>query len=69
MDLIYNFSNLFNDVWSHGIGGASFNKIGLSTFIFILFLLLRGLFSKFIVNRIEIFVSKPTNNFDKKLVF
>ena len=69
MDLIYNFSNLFNDVWSHGIGGASFNKIGLSTFIFIFFLLLRGLFSKFIVNRIEIFVSKPTNNFDKKLVF
>ncbi len=68
MDLLNSFSNLFIEIWKQGVGGAGFNQIGLSTLIFLFFLFLRGLFTKLIVKKVEIFVSKPNNNFDNKLV-
>ena len=37
--------------------------------IFLFFLFLRGVFSKFVVKRLENYVSKSTNNFDNSLVF
>ena len=68
MDLLSNFTDLFKDIWLKGIGGASFNQIGLAVFIFLSFLFLRGLLSKYIVKKVERFVSLPSNNFDKNLV-
>ena len=68
MELLLNFSYLFKEVWIKGIGGASFNQIGISLSIFLVFLFLRGLLSKFIVKKVENFVSLPNNNFDQSLV-
>ena len=68
MDILFNFSNLFKDVWLKGVSGASFNQIGISLIVFLFFLFLRGVLSKFIVKRVEKFVSLPNNNFDKTLV-
>ena len=37
--------------------------------VFLFFLFLRGIFSKFVIKRLENYVSKTTNNFDNSLVF
>ena len=68
MDLIKNFTNLFSDVWGKGVAGVNFTEIALAIFIFLFFLLFRGLFTKIIISRLENFVSKSSNKFDNKLV-
>jgi len=68
MNLIQNFTNLFSDVWGKGVVGVNFTEIALAIFIFLFFLLFRGLFTKIIISRLENFVSKSTNKFDNKLV-
>ena len=68
MDLINNFTELVKDVWLNGIGEISFNQIGLAGIIFFFFLFLRGILSKLILKKIEVYVSQPTNKFDNKLV-
>ena len=68
MDLISNFTQLVKDVWLNGIGEISFNQIGLAGIIFFFFLFLRGILSKLILKKIEVYVSQPTNKFDNKLV-
>ncbi len=67
MDVLNNFSALLNDVWKEGVSGASFTDILIALSVFFVFLLLRSFFSKFIVGKIESFVSKSTNNFDNSL--
>ena len=68
MDLINNFTQLAKDVWLNGIGEIGFNQIGLAGIIFFFFLFLRGILSKLILKKIEVYVSQPTNKFDNKLV-
>ena len=68
MDLINDFTQLVRDVWLNGIGDISFNRIGLAGIVFFFFLFLRGILSKLILKKIEVYVSKPTNKFDNKLV-
>ena len=68
MDLINNFTQLVKDVWLNGIGEIGFNQIGLAGIIFFFFLFLRGILSKLILKKIEVYVSQPTNKFDNKLV-
>ncbi len=68
MDLFNQFIDIFSTVWSNGIGGVSFDKIGISLIVFFSFLFLRGIVSKLIINKIEKYVSSPANRFDKKLV-
>ena len=68
MDKIEQFTNLFIDVWKNGISGINISEIIIALGIFLFFLFLRGLFSKFIIKRLEKFVSKTTNRFDNTLV-
>jgi len=68
MDVLQNFKDLFIDVWKEGVSGVNISEIVIAIIIFIFFLFLRGVFSKFVVKRLENYVSKTTNNFDNSLV-
>ena len=68
MDKIEQFISLFVEVWKNGISGINISEIIIALLIFFGFLLLRGLFAKFIIKRLEKYVSKTTNRFDNSLV-
>ena len=68
MDVLQNFLNLFSDVWQSGIGGSNITEIIIAFLIFFIFLILRGLVSKFVVKKLEKYVSLTSNNFDNSLV-
>ena len=67
MDVFNNFFSLLKNVWEQGVSGASFTDVLIALFIFFIFLLLRSVVSRFIVKKIEVYVSKTTNNFDNNL--
>ncbi len=69
MKVLENFKELFVDVWNKGISGVNISEIVIALLIFLFFLFLRGIFSKFVIKRLENYVSKTTNNFDNSLVF
>ena len=69
MEVLQNFKDLFFDVWNKGISGVNISEIVIALLIFLFFLFLRGIFSKFVIKRLENYVSKTTNNFDNSLVF
>tara|TARA_B110001450_G_scaffold197037_1_gene185615 strand:- start:207 stop:1292 length:1086 start_codon:yes stop_codon:yes gene_type:complete len=69
MNVLENFKNLFIDVWKEGVSGVNISEIIIALAIFIFFLFLRGIFSKFVIKRLEKYVSKTTNKFDNSLVF
>tara|TARA_B100000963_G_scaffold358339_1_gene382768 strand:- start:1863 stop:2954 length:1092 start_codon:yes stop_codon:yes gene_type:complete len=69
MDVLKNFQDLFFDVWKEGVSGVNISEIIIALVIFIFFLLLRGIFSKFVIKRLEKYVSKTSNKFDNSLVF
>ena len=68
MEVLQNFKDLFFDVWTKGISGVNISEIIIAVIIFLFFLFLRGIFSKFVVKRLENYVSKSSNNFDNSLV-
>ena len=68
MNVLENFKDLFLDVWREGVSGVNISEILIALIIFIFFLFLRGVFSKFVVKRLEKYVSKTTNKFDNSLV-
>ena len=68
MEVIENFKILFLDVWNKGISGVIISEIIIALIIFLFFLFLRGIFSKFVIKRLENYVSKTSNNFDNSLV-
>jgi len=69
MNVLENFKDLFFEVWKAGVSGINISEIIIVLSIFIFFLFLRGIFSKFIVKRLEKYVLKTTNKFDNSLVF
>ena len=69
MGVLENFKNLFFDVWNKGVAGVNISEIIIALLIFLFFLFLRGVFSKFVIQRLENYVSKTSNNFDNSLVF
>ena len=68
MSILENFQNLFIEIWQQGIAGINFTQIGLGIVILLLFLLLRGLISSFILKSLENYVAKTSNKFDDALV-
>ena len=69
MNVLENFKNLFIDVWQDGVSGVNISEIIIALVIFTFFLFLRGVFSKFVVKKLENYVSKSTNSFDNSLVY
>ena len=69
MNVFENFKNLFLEVWQEGVSGINISEIIIALAIFTFFLFLRGVFSKFVVKKLESYVSKSTNSFDNSLVY
>ena len=69
MNVLENFKDLFIDVWQDGVSGVNISEIIIALIIFTFFLFLRGIFSKFVVKKLESYVSKSTNSFDNSLVY
>jgi len=69
MNVLENFKDLFVDVWQDGVSGVNISEIIIALAIFTFFLFLRGVFSKFVVKKLESYVSKSTNSFDNSLVY
>jgi MscS family membrane protein len=69
MNVLENFKNLFLDVWRDGVSGINISEILIALAIFTFFLFLRGVFSKFVVKKLETYVSKTSNGFDNSLVY
>ena len=68
MSILENFKDLFLDVWKDGVSGVNISEIVIALAIFTFFLFLRGVFSKFVVKKLEKYVSKTSNSFDNSLV-
>ena len=68
MNVLENFKDLFIDVWQDGVSGVNISEIIIALAIFTFFLFLRGVFSKYVVKKLESYVSKSTNSFDNSLV-
>jgi len=68
MDIFENFSALFVEVWTKGILGVDIFQILIGLGIFLIFLLFRGLISKFIINRLKKIAKKTTNKLDDTFV-
>ena len=69
MIILENFKDLFLEVWKDGVSGINISEIIVALVIFTFFLFLRGVFSKFVVKKLERYVSKSTNGFDNSLVY
>ena len=68
MNILESFKDLFLDVWKDGVSGINISEIVIALAIFTFFLFLRGVFSKFVVKKLEKYVSKTSNSFDNSLV-
>ena len=68
MEIFQNFSSLFIQVWNKGILGVDIFQILIGLLIFLLFLLFRGLISKFIIKRLKVLAKKTTNKLDDNFV-
>ncbi len=65
--LLENFSSQILQVFKNGVFGVSLFDLGIivSSFLFALFI--RGIFARFIVNKLKKIVKKTSNNYDDKL--
>ncbi len=56
------------DIWQHGFMGVDIGKIIVALLIFGTFLLIRGLFSKYILARLHAWAGRTETNFDDKVI-
>tara|TARA_Y100000590_G_scaffold357743_1_gene412750 strand:+ start:4914 stop:6044 length:1131 start_codon:yes stop_codon:yes gene_type:complete len=68
MTTINNFISLFADVWERGIFGINASEIIIGFIIFLLFYVLRRLFARFIIGRLNKIVQKSKNTLDNTIV-
>ena len=68
MEAFNTFSSLFIDVWKEGIFGINASEIIIGLLIFLFFYVLRRLFARFLINRINKIVNKTSNTIDNTVV-
>ena len=68
MEAFNSFSSLFLDVWREGIFGINASEIIIGLLIFLFFYVLRRLFARFLINRINKLVAKTSNTIDNTVV-
>lgn len=56
------------DVWTHGFMGVDIGSIVIALLIFLGFMLIRGLFSKFVLSHLHNWAAKSTTSLDDKIV-
>lgn len=62
------FETMVVDVWQHGFMGVDIGAIIIALLIFGGFLLIRGIFSRFVLKRFQAWAEKTTTNIDDKIV-
>lgn len=56
------------EVWEHGLMGVDIGKIIIALLIFMGFLLIRGIFSRYVLSRLHAWSAKSTTKLDDKIV-
>ena len=68
MEAINSFKELFLDVWDEGVFGINASEIIVGIIIFLIFYVLRRLFAKFIISKLNKLVNKTSNKIDNTVV-
>ena len=68
MEAINSFISLFIDVWEEGIFGINASEIIIGLIIFLIFYVLRRLFARFLINRLNKIVAKTSTNIDDTVI-
>ena len=68
MEAINSFKELFLEVWNEGVFGLNASEIIVGIIIFLIFYVLRRLFARFIISRLNKLVSKTSNKIDNTVV-
>ncbi len=62
------FWDQVTEVWTHGLLGIDIGQIIIALVIFAVFLLIRGLFSKYILHRMHLWASRTDTRVDDKII-
>ena len=68
MNSFNQFLSLFSEVWSEGVFGINVSEIIIGLVIFLFFYVLRRLFARFLINRLNKIVLKSNNQLDDTLI-
>ena len=68
MEAINSFNKLFLEVWNEGIFGLNASEIIIGFIIFLVFYVLRRLFARFIISKLNKLVSRTSNKIDNTVV-
>ena len=68
MEAINSFISLFTDVWQEGIFGINASEIIIGLIIFLISYVLRRLFARFLINRLNKIVSKTSTSIDDTVI-
>lgn len=68
MEQVREFWGLVLEVWNQGVGGIDIGKIFAAILILAAFFLLRGLFTRLVIGRLNAIAKKTTNRLDDKMV-
>jgi len=68
MEAINRFGELFLEVWTEGVFGLNASEIIIGIVIFLIFYVLRRLFARFIISRLNKIVNKTSTNIDNTVV-
>ncbi len=68
MEAINSFNKLFLEVWNEGIFGLNASEIIIGFIIFLVFYVLRRLFARFIISKLNKLVSKTSTKIDNTVV-
>ena len=68
MEAINRFGKLFLEVWKEGVFGLNASEIIIGIVIFLIFYVLRRLFARFIISRLNKIVNKTSTKIDNTVV-
>ena len=68
MEAINRFKELFLDVWNKGVFGLNASEIIIGIIIFLIFYVLRRLFARFIISKLNKIVKRTSNKIDNTVV-
>ena len=68
MEAINSFNKIFLEVWNLGVLGINASEIIIGILIFLIFYVLRRLFAKFIINKLNKLVNKTSTTIDNTIV-
>ena len=68
MEAINSFISLFGEVWKEGIFGVNASEVIIGLIIFLVFYVLRRLFARILINRLNKIVSKTSTKIDDTII-